>query len=199
MGEAVVGAVIGAASAAAQSAAAAKLNRQNRAFSDYQRRTRFQVERQDLELAGYNPLYAFYQGGSGASGYNPSTFLPNADIAGHIGKGVSSGLAAQKQPAELEALRTQAGMNSAAAKLAGAKLSTEKTQQTLNSNNARRSSTENKLLELRVGPEAAAARTEQAIEESGFGEATRWLKRGFNTANPLKTGTFNRLPGGMGK
>ncbi len=193
MGEAVVGAVIGAASAAAQAQAAAKLNRQNRAFADYQRRTRFQVERQDLELAGYNPLYAFYQGGSGASGYNPSTFLPNADIAGHIGKGVSSGLAAQKQPVELAAIASQTGMNSAAAKLAGAKISTEKTQQTLNANNAKRSSTENKLLEFGIPAAAAAAKTQAAIERSGFGEATRWIKRALDTANPASR-TFNRLP-----
>lgn len=180
-GDATVGAVVGAISSAAQTAAAAKTNRQNRAFSDYQRRTAFQVQRRDLELAGYNPLYAFHGSGSGATGYNPTTFNLNPDLAGNIGKGVSAGVEHLLSSAQHAELRNRAGLQNAQANLASAKGATETSTQNMQRQQTRKLEAETFLLnELRP-----AATTAADIDRSKAGKFGRQIERAIQTFGPL--------------
>ncbi len=179
MGGAAVGAIVGAASAAAQAAAAAKASRKQREFSAQQRATAFQVQRQDLEAAGYNPLYAFYQGSSGAP--HAQYQQPNLSSVGDIGAAAGTYLDYKNKQADYWTKRNTAQTVHAQGNL-NAALGAESSAKTA------LTGTQNKIAKEQL----KGARVEGQIDASPFGKATRTIKRGIDAINPLTRGIGRR-------
>ncbi len=173
MGDATFGAIITAASAAAQAGVSAKQNSKNRAFQKEQRETAFQTQRTDLELAGYNPLYAFNSANRGASTNVPVSH----DISAGIGRGVSSGLEAFKAQAQNRALSAQTGRDKSQDKKFDAEAKLADT--------------------IRVGAGIQnqssamglqADRNSEDIEKSNYGKWLRLIDRTGRAVNPFMRG-----------
>ena len=179
MGGAAVGAIIGAASAAAQAAAAAKASRKQREFSAQQRATAFQVQRQDLEAAGYNPLYAFYQGGSGAP--HAQYQQPNLQSIGDVGDLASNYLDNRQKRAQENLTKSTSSKHWAEGNAAAALGASHAANTAL-------TTTQNSIAKEQL----KGARVEGKIDASPFGKATRHIKRAIDSVNPLTKGIGRR-------
>lgn len=187
MSGAVVGAVIGAASAASQAAAAAKATSKQRAFIAEQRATAFQTQRADLEAAGYNPLYAFQSNNSGAPTLGGTPFNPGSGIGGAVTSGLNAFKVRQeKKNLEAQEIAIKHGgyKDWALGNLAATQGATAQSQQHLNEANEKLLGVNTRLLELEIPGATTAAQ----IERSDFGKATRYIKRGVESVNPLSRG-----------
>lgn len=170
MGGAIVSAAIGAGSAKAQSNAAARQNKKQRKFAEFQRTTAFQVGRRDMELAGINPFFVYGSAGGQGSAQSVSygTQSEAPDFGSHIQKGVQSYLGAAKLKAEKKLMNHTAYKAWADANLAATKGATERAA-------ADKLNTENQLLTAQL----PAAKTASGIAKSGFGKSAAWIERGL--------------------
>ncbi len=184
-----IAAAVGATAAAGISAAAARRqSKKQRNFIRELRSTAFQVQREDLEKAGINPLLAFGGGGgSGGAAVVPGQ-LPNlGDFGGQaIGEGISTAFEVKEAKADIANTEAQTQTETT-------KQEANKAQAAQARSNSALNLVHGDIAELeRIGANAElsgrvnAAKTQAGIERSPFGKATRWIKRGINT-----------LPGGM--
>lgn len=183
MSGAAVGAIIGAASSAAQAAAAARAAKKQRQFSAQQRATAFQVQRQDLEAAGYNPLYAFWQGGQGAplAQYQQPNFSGIGEAGSRAGKSYQE---IKNLKADHDLKRNSAMNQNAQGNAAAAAASNSSALSNLHN-------TENLIKKEQL----KGAKIEGKIDSGGLGTTTRKIKRVIDVLAPAVNSAL-RMRGG---